>query len=84
MKSLTTRVQKLPVTWGIKFIIYSTCRSACLSVKRPICPPTHCHQSIHLITALLVEMHIEGINLYLDKNNTQHPLLFLNYIQIAQ
>lgn len=84
MMSLITMVQKLPVTWGIKFITYSTYLSVCLSVERPIRPSPPRHQSIHLITALLVEMHIKGINLYLDKNNTQHPLLFLNYIQIAQ
>lgn len=62
MICLITRVQKLPVTQGMEFIIYSTYSSVCLCVERPICPPTHCHQSIHLITALLVELHIKGIN----------------------
>lgn len=84
MMSLITRAPKLPVTWGIKFITYSTYLSVCLSVERPICPHAHCHQPIHLITALLVEMYIKGINSDLDKNNTWHPLLFLNYVQIAQ
>lgn len=50
MMSLVTRAPKVPVAWGIKFITYSTYLSVCLSVGRPICPPTHCHQPIHLIT----------------------------------
>lgn len=84
MISPITRVPKLAVTWGMKFIMYSLYFSVCLSVGRPMYPPPHRHQSLLLIAALLVEMHTKGINLYLDKNNSQHPLLFLNYIQIAQ